>query len=71
MGELNLYFVLFSVHKEREFEACAGYIFAKDEKDIQKLLDAHYGITLMRMAVKVDITEGKVLYGQRWRELGK
>ena len=71
MEDLNLYFIAFSVHKDREFEACAGYIFAKDEKDIQKLLDAHYGMTFLRMAVKVDITEGKILYGERWRELGK
>lgn len=71
MGDLNLYFIAFSVHKDKEYEARAGYIFAKDEKDIQRLLDAHYGMTFVRMAVKVDITEGKVLYGQRWRELGK
>lgn len=71
MGDLNLYFVVFSVHKKREYLSCAGYIFAKDEKDIRRLLDAHYGMTLVKMAVKVDITEGKVLYGQRWRELGE
>lgn len=71
MGDLNLYFVAFSVHKDKEYVTCAGYIFSKDEKDIQRLLNAHYGMTFVRTAVKVDITEGKVLYGQRWRELGE
>lgn len=71
MGDLNLYFVVFSVHKKREYLSCAGYIFAKDKKDIQRLLDAHYGVTVVRSAVKVEIEEGKILYGERWRELGK
>ena len=67
--ELNLYFVLFSIHKGKEWTAHAGYIFAKCPADIQLLLNRTFGETLCRSMEKIRIEEGTVLYGERWHKL--
>ncbi len=67
--ELNLYFVLFSVHKNKEWTAHAGYIFAYDRDSLQSLLDKKYGSVVVRSAASVTIQEGTVLYGERWTQI--
>ena len=66
MDELNLYFVLFSVHKDKQYSAHAGYVFARDPSAIQAILYREYGETICRSIEKIEYEEGTILYGQRW-----
>ena len=66
---LKLYFVMFAVHKDRDFHASAGYIFAKSETDIQKLLENRYGEVRIRSIEEVPVEEGTILYGERWHTI--
>lgn len=66
---LKLYFVLFSVHKRKEWSAHAGYIFGYDEDSLTGLLEKKYGDVIIRSVKEVDIKEGTVLYGERWTAL--
>lgn len=66
---LNLYFVAFSRHEGKEWIANAGYIFAKNEESIVPLLSKHYGEVNVRYSQKIDIREGTILYGERWKTI--
>ena len=68
-NDLNLYFVLFSVHKDKEWSAHAGYVFAYDRDSLQLLLNRKYGSAVVRSAATVTIEEGTILYGERWVQL--
>ena len=69
MVNLNVYFIIFSQHKNRQWEGYCGYIFAKDEKSIPELLTERLGEVCVRSIQKVDVKEGTVLFGERWRTL--
>lgn len=71
MPELKLFFVYFSIHKNREYVNAAGYIFARDKESLKVLLDKAYGEVIVRYAEEVEYYEGKVLYGERWVSIGK
>lgn len=64
--ELKLYFVMFAIHAEKEWAAHAGYIFAKQEENIQLLLNSTYGQVYIRMVEEIPYKEGTVFYGSRW-----
>ena len=66
---LNLYSIAFSRHKGKEWFCYGGYIFAKDEESLEALLNKQYGEVRIRSAQKVDIREGTILYGERWKTL--
>lgn len=67
--ELSLFFVLFSIHEEKQWAAHAGYVFAYDRKTLETLLNKKYGSVVVRSATSVNIQEGTVLYGERWTAL--
>ena len=67
--QLKTYFVMFSVHRNREWTCHAGYIFAYDEESIKSWLDKKYGDTIIRHVIEVDVEEGTILYGERWCKL--
>ena len=69
MNDLKLYFVMFSIHKENEWVASAGYVISDSEEDLKYLLDQKYGEVSIRFVNPVDIKKGTVLYGERWSEL--
>ena len=64
--ELKLYFIVFSYHKTRDWYGAGGYIFAYDEGSIQKLLEEEYGEVRLRSVREISITEGTLLFGERW-----
>ena len=67
-NSLKLYFVLFSKKEGLQWTCHGGYIFAKDRKDIGPLLSIRYGTEInVRTIEKIDILEGTVLYGERWK----
>ena len=67
-NSLKLYFVLFSKKEGLQWTCHGGYIFAKDGKDIGPLLSIRYGTEInVRTIEKIDILEGTVLYGERWK----
>ena len=67
---LHLYFILFATHKEREFEAHAGYIFARDQLRVVEKLREKYGpLTTVRSCSEVHVEEGTILYGKQWTQL--
>ena len=66
---INLYFVAFSRHKGKEWVCNSGYIFAKDEESLEALLNKQYGEVRIRSTQKVDIQEGTILYGERWKTI--
>lgn len=67
--ELKLYFVLFAVHKAKEWCASAGYIFAKDTASALKNLADRYGEVKLRSIEEVSVEEGTILYGERWHTI--
>lgn len=71
MQNLNLYFVVFSVHNEekRTWTGHAGYIFAKDEDSAKACLTKTYSEVNVRTIMEVHIQEGTILYGERWRQV--
>ena len=69
MNDLNLYFVVFSQHKEKQWEGYCGYIFAKNEESVTDLLNEHLGEVHVRSVQKVEVKEGSILFGERWRTL--
>lgn len=68
-ANLNVYSVAFSRHKDKEWFCYDGYIFAKDEESLEALLNKQYGEVRIRYAQKVDIQEGTILYGERWKTI--
>ena len=68
-NSLNLYFVVFSKHEGKEWSGYAGYIFAKRKDDIEQLLKIQCNADVtIRSIESVDVQEGTVLYGERWRK---
>ena len=67
VDHLHLYFITFAIRREKEFTAHAGYIFAYDEESLSKLLNEQYGEVRIRSVHKIDIQEGTVLCGERWK----
>lgn len=69
-NSLNLYFVVFSKHEGKEWSGYAGYIFAKRKDDIKQLLEIQCNADVtIRSIESVDVQEGTILYGERWRKL--
>ena len=67
MNELKLYFVLFAIHhNNKEWGASAGYVFARDQHNLENILNRQYGRVNIRSAQEIDISEGLILYGERW-----
>lgn len=66
---LKLYLVVFAVYKGRKFQASAGYIFAKSEADLQKLLEKRYGEIRLKYIEEVSVEEGTILYGACWHTI--
>lgn len=69
MDELKLFFVSFATHKDKEWICNAGYIFAKNEESVSKLLAKKFGEVRMLALRKIDVEEGTILYGERWHKL--
>ena len=67
MNDLKLFFVAFSVHKEREWVAHAGYLFVREGTSIHDILTEKYGEVRMLSMQWVRVTEGTILYGSGWR----
>jgi len=68
-NSLNLYFVVFSKHEGKEWSGYAGYIFAKKKEDIEPLLNIQCNADVtIRSIESVDVQEGTILYGERWRK---
>lgn len=68
-NNLNLYFVVFSKHEGKEWSGYAGYIFAKKKEDIEPLLNINCNADVtIRSIESVDVQEGTVLYGERWKK---
>lgn len=68
-NSLNLYFVVFSKHEGKEWSGYAGYIFAKKKEDIEQLLEIQCNTDVtIRSVESVDVQEGTILYGERWRK---
>lgn len=68
-NSLNLYFVVFSKHEGKEWSGYAGYIFAKRKEDIEELLKIQCDADVtIRSIASVDVQEGTILYGERWRK---
>lgn len=69
-NSLNLYFVVFSKHEGKEWSGYAGYIFAKKKEDIEPLLNIQCNTDVtIRSIASVDVQEGTILYGERWRKI--
>lgn len=67
---LKLYFAIFSILKDHEYHASAGYIFAYSEDRVIKMLKKRYGEeTIVRSIEELKFEEGTVLYGERWHKL--
>lgn len=67
---LKLYFVMFSILKDHEYHASAGYIFAYSEDRVIEMLKKRYGEeTRIRSIEELKFEEGTVLYGERWHKL--
>ena len=66
---LKLYLVVFAVYKGRKFNALTGYIFAKSEADLQKLLEKRYGEIRLKYIEEVLAEEGTILYGACWNTI--
>ena len=67
---LKLYFAMFSVLKNHEYHASAGYIFAYDKDRATEMLKKRYGEeTRVRSIEELPYEEGTVLYGERWHKL--
>lgn len=68
-NSLNLYFVVYSKHEGKEWSGYAGYIFAKQKDDIEQLLKIQCNADVtIRSIESVDVQEGTILYGERWRK---
>lgn len=68
-NSLNLYFVVFSRHEGKEWSGYAGYIFAKRKEDIEELLKIQCDADVtIRSIASVDVQEGTILFGERWRK---
>ncbi len=68
-NSLNLYFVVYSKHEGKEWSGYAGYIFAKRKDNIEQLLKIQCDADVtIRSVESVDVQEGTVLYGERWRK---
>ena len=68
-NSLNLYFVVYSKHEGKEWSGYAGYIFAKQKDDIEQLLKVQCDTDItIRSIESVDVQEGTILYGERWRK---
>lgn len=63
------YMIFFSHHEGKEWICHAGCIWAQNKESIESLLKRHYGEVLLRSAEKIDIQEGTILYGERWKTL--
>lgn len=69
-NSLNPYFVVYSKHEGKEWSGYAGYIFAKKKEDIESLLNIQCNTDVtIRSIESVDVQEGTILYGERWRKL--
>ena len=69
-NSLNLYFVVYSKHEGKEWSGYAGYIFAKKKEDIEPLLNIQCNTDVtIRSIASVDVQEGTILFGERWRKL--
>lgn len=69
-NSLNLYFVVFSKHEGKEWSGYAGYIFAKKKEDIESLLSVQCNADVtIRSIESVDVQEGTILYGERWKKV--
>lgn len=67
---LKLYFATFSILKDHEYHASAGYIFAYSEDRAIEMLKKRYGEeTRVRSIEELKFEEGTVLYGERWHKL--
>lgn len=69
MNDLKVFFVVFAIHKEKEWAAHAGYVFANDEGNLQRLLNDAYGEVFLRYVEPIDVKEGTILYGKQWNKL--
>lgn len=68
-NSLILYFVVFSRHEGKEWSGYAGYIFAKRKEDIEELLKIQCDADVtIRSIASVDVQEGTILFGERWRK---
>ena len=68
--DLKLYFAIFSILKDHEYHASAGYIFAYSEDRVIEMLKKRYGEeTIVRSIEELKFEEGTVLYGKRWHKI--
>lgn len=68
-NSLNLYYVVYSKHEGLEWTCHAGFIFAKKKEDIEFLLSIQYDTdVVVRSIESLDVQEGTILYGERWRK---
>ena len=69
MNDLKLFFVVFSYHPDgsRDWHGAAGYIFASDSYRAAEHLAKHYNSVSIKSIQEVEVKEGTVLYGERWR----
>lgn len=68
-NEIDLFFVVFAIHNDKEWSAHAGYIFAENRDEIDELLRAKYGEVNIRHCEKIKVEKGTILYGERWCKL--